>query len=152
MTTMRQKAIDFVNNMSDEELESLLVCSHDTNSHKWMEVYPDGTVHEAEEADNNTRHYIRYPKPVASIYDINQATGGSCNCDDCTMYRHFAEMSKEEFVERYDENVWDYCSSTTLEECILETAHDNGIYGEDIRTQMLDAINEIEYGYFNGEI
>lgn len=151
MTTMRQKAIDYVNSLTDDELDRLLICGHDTNSHKWMEVYPDGTVHEAEEADNNTTHWIYPKKLVATIYNINNQCAGACNCDDCTMYRRFHDCDKEEFIEDYDGDVWDYCNTTSLEKCILETAHDNGIYGEDIRTQMLDAINEIEHGYFDDE-
>lgn len=152
MKTMRQKAIDYVKSMSDSELDRLLVCGHDTNSHKWMEVYPDGTVNEAEEADNRTDHYISYPdKPVATIYNINDQCAEACNCDICTMYRRFRDCDKEEFIEDFGQDDWDYCNEHTQEEAILDFEHDSGNYGEDIRTQMLDAINEIELGYFNDE-
>ena len=152
MTTMRQKAIDYVNGLTDEQLDRLLICGHDTNSHKWIEVYPDGTVNEAEEADNRTSHYINYPdKPVATIYNINDECAEACNCDVCTMYRRFLDCDKEEFIEDYGQDDYDYCNENTQDEAILDHEHENGNYGEDIRTQMLDAINEIEHGYFDDE-
>lgn len=152
-TTIRQKAIDYINNMSDDELDRMVVCTHDTNSHKWMEVYPNGNVHETEEADNNTTHWIKYPtKKVACIWDIHQERAEACPCDICTMYRHFKDMDKEEFVGRYSEEDWDYCNETNLDDAILEFERDNdGLYGEDIREQMIYAIEEIEYGYFDDE-
>lgn len=152
-TTMRQKAIDYVNDMSGEQLDHLLVCGHETNSHKWMEVEPDGTVHETEEADNNTTHWIKYTtKKVASIYNICDESAEACPCDICTMYRHFKDMDKEEFIECYSEEDWDYCNETSLDDAILVFERDNGgLTGEDIREQMITAIEELEYGYFDDE-
>ena len=151
-TTLRQKAIDFVNNMTDDEFDRLVVLGHDTHSHNWMEVYPNGNVHEAEEADNNTTHWIEYPKKsVASIYNIHNECAEACNCDICTMYRRFNDDEKESFIEDYGQEEWDYCNQNNQMEAILDHEHDNGFYGDDIREQMVSAIKDIEYGYFDDE-
>ncbi len=151
-TTMRQKAIDYVNNMSDEELDRLLVEEHEYRTHKWMEVYPNGNVHETEEPDNRTSHYINYPDmEVANIYDIHPECAESCGCDICSMYRDFKDMDKEEFVDSYSEEDWNYCNEHEREDAILDYEHDNGSYGEDIREHMLSVINQIDYGYFDDE-
>lgn len=153
MDTLREQAKGYVNAMSDDELEGMIVRAHKTNSHKWVECMPDGTVHKTEAADNNTTHWIKYPtKEVASIYNICDESAETCNCDICTMYRHFEDMDKEEFIERYSEEDWDYCNETSLNDAILEFERDNGgLTGEDIREQMITAIEELEYGYFDDE-
>lgn len=151
--SLRRKAIEYVEEMSDEELDDMVVRSHDMSTHQWVECEPDGTVHETEEADNNTSHWIDYPnEEVATIYEICRESAGRCNCDTCTMYRHFADYDKDEFVDRYSEDDWDYCNNTKLEEAILDYERENdGLTGEGIREQMMDAIEEIEYGYFDDE-
>ena len=150
--TMRQKAIDYVNNMSAEELDGLLVEAHEYRTHKWMEVYPNGNVYETEEPDNLTRHYIKYPtKEVANIYDIRQERGESCGCEICSMYRDFKDMDKEEFVDSYSEEDWNYCNKYEREDAIIYYEHDNDSCGEDIRKHMLSAIDQIYYGYFDDE-
>lgn len=154
MATLRENAIQQVKDMEYDYLRSLVIKSHDTNSHKWMEVTPDGNVHETEEADNNTTHWIDYPnKEVATIFNINNESCEACNCDICVMYRH-AEDGKEAFIEDYGhtEEEWDYCNETSLDDAILEFERDNdGLDGESIREQMIDAIEEIDYGYFDDE-
>lgn len=154
MATLRENAIQQVKDMEYDYLRSLVTKSHDTNSHKWMEVTPDGNVHETEEADNNTTHWIDYPnKEVATIFNINNESCEACNCDICVMYRH-AEDGKEAFIEDYGhtEEEWDYCNETSLDDAILEFERDNdGLDGESIREQMIDAIEEIDYGYFDDE-
>lgn len=152
MSTLREQAKAYVNAMSDDEIDSMIVRGHDTNSHKWVECMPDGTVHETEEADNNTTHWIDYPrKAVATICNIADECAEACNCDICCMYRRFRDGDKEDFIADYSEEDWNYCNEHTQEQAILEYEHDNGNYGEDIREQMLAAIDEIEYGYFNDE-
>lgn len=151
--TMRQKAIDYVNDMTANELDRLIICGHDTNSHKWIEVETDGEVHETEEANNNTRHYVSYPdKEVKNIYNINDQSAGACCCDICAMYSHFEDWDKEEFIERYSEDDWNYCNKTDKDDAILQYHRDNDCpTREDIRKQMIDAIEDIEYGYFDDE-
>ena len=152
MSTLKEQAKAYVNAMSDDELESMIVRAHETNSHKWVECMPDGTVHETEEATNNTTHWIDYPrKAVAAIYNIANECAEACNCDICCMYRRFRDDDKEDFIERYSEGEWDYCNEHTLEQAILDDAHEAGISSETVREQMLDAIDEIEHGYFNDE-
>ncbi len=154
MKTMRQKAIQQVKDMEYSYLKKLVVESHDTNSHKWMEVTPDGNVHETEEADNNTGHYISYPdKPVVSVFNINDESCEACNCDICVMYRH-AEDGKEVFIEDYGhtEEEWDYCNKTSQDDAIVEYESGNGgLNAESIREQMIEAIEGIERGYFEDE-
>lgn len=151
--SLRHKAIAFVEEMTDDELDDMVVRSHDGTTHQWMEVEPDGTVHETEEIDNNTTHWIDYPtNEVPSIYNICSESAEACSCDICTMYRHFEDMDKEEFIESYSEEDWDYCNETSLDDAILEFERDNGgLTGEDIREQMITAIEELEYGYFDDE-
>lgn len=139
--------------MDIDELNDMVVRSHDMSTHQWVECMPNGTVHETEEADNNTSHWIDYPnKEVAAIYNICSASGEACNCDICTMYRHFEDMDKEEFIERYSEDDWNYCNETSLDDAILDFERNNGgLTGEDIREQMIAAIEKIEHGYFDDE-
>ena len=152
MKTLRSAAITAIKNMEYDYIRNLIVRGHKTNSHEWIEVLPNGTIKEAEEADNNSCHYISYPdKEVANIYDIHQQSAEQCGCDVCRMYRDFTELSKDEFVEQWDEDIYDYVSSTDYEDAIVEDAHDNGIYEYDIRQQIIDAINDIEFGYFDDE-
>lgn len=153
-TTLRQSAIHQVKNLEYSYLRRLVVMSHDTNSHKWIEVRPDGMVYQTEETDNNTTHWINYPnKEVASIFNINDESCEACNCDICRMYRH-AEDGKEAFIDDYGhtEDEWNYCIVTNKDDAIVEYEIENGgLEGEGIREQMIDAIEEIEYGYFNDE-
>lgn len=152
METLRNKAIEAIKNMEYDYIRDLIVKSHKNNSHEWVECLPDGTIKESEEADNQSCHYISYPdKEVANIYDIHQQSAEKCGCDVCRMYRDFSELSKDEFVEQWNEDIYDYVSSTDYEDAIIEDAHDNGIYEDDIRQQMIDAIEEIEFGYFADE-
>lgn len=154
MKTIRQQAIQTIKDMDYSDLEALVVKSHDTNSHKWMEVTPGGKVRQAEEADNNSAHYINYPdKEVASIFNINDESCEACGCDICTMYRH-AEDGKEAFIEDYGytEDEWDYCNETSHDDAIVEYELINGgLDGESIREQMIEAIENIEHGYFDDE-
>ena len=152
-SSARQRALDAVHDWDDDELDDMIVRFHTNYTHQWVECYPDGTVSETEEADNNTTHWVKYPKKaVASIYNICDAGGSCCDCDICTMYRHFEDMDKEEFIESYSEEDWDYCNENSREEAILVFERDNdGLSSEGIREQMIDAIKEIEYGYFDDE-
>lgn len=151
--SLRRKAIEYVEEMADEDLNDMVVRAHDMSTHQWVECEPDGTVHGTEEVDNNTTHWIDYPNEiVACIYEICSASGGACNCDTCTMYKHFNDMDKDEFVERYSEEDWNYCNEHSLDDAILDFERENdGLTGEDIRKQMIDAIEDIEHGYFEDE-
>lgn len=153
MKTNREKAIEYINVMDVYDLNFLVVRAHDMRTHQWVECEPDGDIHEAEEVDNNTLHWIDYPnKEVAKIYDICQESAEPCNCDICTMYRDSEDMGKEEFVEHYSEDDWNYCNETSLNDAILDFERENdGRTAEGIREQMIDAIKEIEYGYFDDE-
>lgn len=150
--TNREKAKAQIQNFSEEYLTEIITAPHTSLTHRWIEVGADGIVHEAEAADNNTEHYISYPDlPVAIVYNICDAAGELCGCDDCVMYRRYEDFSEEEFVERYDEDTLEYCKSHTHQESLLETANDNGISGEVIQREMLAHLEEIPYGYFSDE-
>lgn len=150
-TTLREQAIQAVKDIDYEALKDMLVRSHTCTTHQWMEVHPDGTISETEEADNNTRHYISYPdKEVANIYNISDANCG-CNCDICTLYNHFESLTKEEFLDIHNEDDLEYCKDYTREQAIYDVCTDNGACPEDIREWMLYVIEEIEYGYFDDE-
>lgn len=150
--TLREKAKAWVSAMSDEVLDSMLVRGHLTNSHKWVECYPDGSIHEAEDADNNTTHWIDYPhKAVASIYNIAYQCAEACNCDICNMYGHFRYYDKKNFITYYSKEDWDYCNEHNQIDAILAFERDNGSDSETIRQKMLDAIDNIDFGYFLDE-
>ena len=153
MKTNREKAIEHVNAMDIDELNDMVVRTHGALTHQWVEVYPNGTVHETEEPDNNTSHWIDYPnKAVCNIYDIRRESAQSCNCDICTMYDDFDNMDKDEFIERYSKEEWEYCNVVSFDDAILEAERDNdGLTAEDIREQMISAIEKIEHGYFDDE-
>lgn len=152
-SSARQRALDTVYEWDVDDLNGMVVRAHSANSHEWVECMPDGTVHDTEEADNNSSHWIDYPnKAVASIYEICAASGAACDCDICTMYRHFEDMDKDEFIVFYSEEDWNYCNENSLDDAILDFERENdGLTGEAIREQMIDAIKEIEYGYFEDE-
>lgn len=152
-SSARQRALDAVYEWDVDDLDDMVVRAHDMSTHQWVECEPDGDVHETEEADNNTSHWIDYPhKQVATIYEICEESAGGCNCDICTMYEHFADMDKDEFIEKYSKEEWEYCNVVSFDDAILEAERDNGgRTAEGIREQMIDAIKEIEYGYFDDE-
>ena len=146
--TNREKAKEFVNKMTTEDLEDFIVRGHTSQTHEWVECLPDGSIHETEEADNNTRHYISYPDTeVENIYDISRANCG-CNCDICTMYKHFEGLDEDEFEDAYGRDMLDYCKTYTIEQAILDEC---GEFTKDVMYEMLDAIDEIPYGYFDDE-
>ena len=150
---LREKAIESVRQISDNQLKQVLIDSHLCMNHKWVCVYPDGSISETEEADNNTTHWVSYPeKEVVNIYTISTATCEPCNCDICVEFRHFERLDKQEFIEAYGEDEWNYCNETELENAILEYCRDNGISQYDIVDEMIDNIEGIEYGYFDDEI
>lgn len=150
--TNREKAIQYVKELDDDFFSDLIVRSHNNQTHKWIEVYPNGNVHETEEADNNTSHWVEYPKKeVECIYDIHQESCEACSCDTCYEYRNFEELSKEEFIEEYSEEAWNYWQKYGLESALLDVAHDNGVYEEDIRDEIIRNIENIYHGYFDDE-
>ena len=153
MRTNRAIAKDNINSFTGKELTEMMIENHlNSRTHKGVEVYPDGEVHVAEEADNNTMHYIDYPnKPVESIYEITSSTGSVCDCDVCAEHGQFLEMDKDEFIREYGEDSYEFWQTTSLEDALADYTHDAGVYEDDIRQDMLNAIDEIEYGYFEDE-
>ena len=150
MKTIREQAKDFVNGLDYDTVNEWTIAQHSSMTHMWVQVYPDGQVSETEEADNNTTHWIDYPdKQVASIYEISRATAEPCGCDICTMYRHFEEEDKEDFIAMYGEEDWEYCNETPYEEALRDC--DMLKRNSDILHEMLDAIDNIDYGYFDDE-
>lgn len=144
----RELAKEQVRNYSTDYLNDIIVRGHTSETHEWVECLPNGSIHETEEADNNSRHYVSYPdKEVENIYNISDANCG-CNCDVCTMYKHFEGLDEDEFIDAYGKDMLDYCKTYTLEQAILDEC---GEFTEDVRYEMLDAIDNIPYGYFNNE-
>lgn len=154
MKTIRQQVIEAIENFDRETLRNMAIREHTAQTHQWVEVHPAGDVTEAEEADNNTTHWVTYPdKAVASIYEISKATGEKCNCDACTMYNDYLLAvkydDKESFIETYSEEDWEYCKSHTIEDVLDDYEVLKGI--EDIRDEMLEAVEAIQFGYFDDE-
>lgn len=152
MKTIREQAKENVHKLSNDTLNDWAVSEHTSNTHRWVEVHPDGQVSETEEADNNSSHWIDYPnKEVASIYEISTASCEPCNCDICCMYRHYEDCDgdKEEFLYSHSEEDLEYCQENTLEQALRD--NDSLKSASDIRDEMLDAIDEIYYGYFDDE-
>lgn len=152
MKTIREKAKAYVESLDYKTLNDWAIKDHTSQTHMWVQVYPDGQVSETEEADNNTTHWIDYPdKEVLSVYEISTASCEPCNCDICCMYRHYEDCDgdKEEFLYSHSEDDWDYCQENTLEQALRDCDYLKST--SDIREEMLDAIDEIYYGYFDDE-
>lgn len=130
------------------------VQSHRSHTHQWVEVYPDGTVCETEEADDNTGHYLEYPnRPVATLLEIASSSSGYCDCDVCCAIKRYEEylrneMDAEEFnqLTGYDAAEFDEYSLHDLYE-----DHELATSEWDYVEEMLDALESIEYGYFDDE-
>lgn len=150
--SLREQAIESIENEDDDFFRDIVLKGHETNSHKWLQCYPDGSISETEEADNNTRHYINYPDTeVANIYDIARESCESCGCDTCIAYRDFNEIEKDEFVEKWDEDTWDYCHDTRYEDALVDDFYNAGGSFGDIKADIIDAIKAIKNGYFDDE-
>lgn len=155
--TAREKALAYVHSYDQEYLSDLIVRGHSTHSHEWLAVEPDGVVHEIEDSDNSTRHYVNYPdKPVKNIYDIHSQSAESCNCDVCSMYRRYEDvvdgaMDEEDFIKTYGAGAYERCENNSLESAILDKSHDEGVYESDVHDKIIEAINNIPYGYFEDE-
>ncbi len=146
----RQLAIKQVNEMDDDYFWELIVRGHETESCEWIEVNPSGHVHETSESDNYTRHFIEYPdKEVADIFTIHiDCAEAYCRCDLCMMYQNFRNMPKEEFIDSYSEDEYEYVSITSLEEAILDMSE---ISCDNVRSEIIENIEKIAYGYFDDE-
>ncbi len=148
----REKAINAINNLDADVLKEYLIGSHSTRSHRWVEVEPDGEVHQTEECDNYSTHWIDYPhKEVAEIYEISRNSAEPCSCAMCREYRDFKSMDKEDFVESYSQDSYEYWRDTDIDTALYDFETDNGRFPEDIREEMIDAVDGIEYGYFDDE-
>lgn len=141
----RDKAKLSVETMTKGRLQEIIIAQHAMDGHRWMEVYPDGEICEAHEAGGTTTHWIDYPeKAVEKILEICNGNA-PCNCDVCTAHRDRDEMGEDEFREIYGD-AWD--GDSTLSEDILDK---EGWYAEELRDEMIIAIGQIPYGYFDDE-
>ena len=149
---IRDRAIKEVKNWEDDYLTELLIRSYLNHSHEWIEIETDGTIHEAEEADNNTTHWIDYPnKEVANIYNIHMESAEACNTEVCILYRDFEKMDKESFIDRHSLEEWEYVNDTDFKEAVIDELHCNSVFEDDVREEIVENIRNIEIGYFDDE-
>lgn len=136
---MRQKALLEIKGKPDSWFENLLVLNHQHNIFR-VEVSHDGEVY-FEEYINRTD----YTADVAEVYEVG---GGYCNCDTCVQYQDFEELTKEEFIEKWDEDIYDYVSAYSFEYAIIDDCRNADVYADDIREEIMQAINEINSDFF----
>ena len=149
--TIREQAKQAIENYDYNEINRLIAYTHTSHNSHWIEVHTNGVVSEAEEADNNTRHYIEYPnKPVERLYTFH-TFASVCDCDICTMFRVYDRYSTEEFIEKWGEDNYRWLQDTSLEDAIVEFESNNGYHASDVIEAMLEALDAIPYGYFNDE-
>lgn len=149
---IRDRAIKEVKNWEDDYLTELIFRSYLNHSHEWIEIETNGTIHEAEEADNNTTHWIDYPnKEVANIYNIHMESAEACNTEVCILYRDFEKMDKESFIDRHSLEEWEYVNDTDFKEAVIEELHCNSVFEDDVREEIVENIRNIKIGYFDDE-
>lgn len=153
MRTIRELLKQSISNIEYSTIQDWWVENHTSCSEQWVEVYPDGSWHVAEEASSNTSHYIEYPnKPVASIYEIANSSSQYCDCWVCKCWDDYNndEITDEEFEEEYEFTRGDM-ENDTFESLVVEYNHNNDVYESEVIDEMLEAIDNIEYGYFDDE-
>ena len=92
MKTIREQLKDTIREIEHSKIQDWWVESHISCTCQWVEVYPDGSWHVAEEASSNTKHYLDYPNhPVASIYEIATNSSQYCECWVCTLVRDYED-------------------------------------------------------------
>ena len=146
MKTLREIAKENAAKIIDENLDRYNELSHLSHNHIWLEAMPDGTVHETEEASMQTYHYVKYSEqPVADILTI--ASCQYCDCDACASYKQAFDddVSSEDFSEK-----WGY-DRTDVDPDFATHLRDYEMYNYDFEQDALDAIDDIDYGYFDDE-
>ena len=153
--TMRENAINSAKNITDETIQNWWERSH-TPYYEWVECYPNGKIHETAEPDGNTYHTVNGGKVVAGIYEI--ACGQYCDCDICTQYSRFKDIESDEDIARFDEDfgpgsyyTWTNDWEGDFQTAITDYNHETGLYEEDVREEMVKAIQSLPYGYFDDE-
>lgn len=154
----KAKARQQIQALSDKKINNWVVAQHHSSTHRWVEVYPNGDIVITEEADDNTSHYIDYPDTeVACLYEIASSNSWNCGCDTCAMYEQYWELDndeysadakeelREEFIEKWGEEMLEYCEHNEWGDVILEEADINA---DDIRELMYQALNDIDDDYW----
>lgn len=156
-TMIRKEAIEKVKSMIEVEKDLLnrwLEASHTSNTHQWVEVYPDGDICEAEEFDMNTRHYIDYPdQEVPIIYEIANTSSGYCDCDACICYEHIQDVKRGNITEEQFEHWHGFKFSECRNDSLVQLLHNYAfnLSWQDVEDDMVSAIEDIPYGYFDDE-
>lgn len=153
--TMREKAIAMAKNISDEIIQSWWERSH-TPYYEWVECDTDGYLHETAEPDGNTNHTDYKGDMIAHVYEI--ACGQYCDCDICTQYSRFKDIESDEDIARFDEDfgqgsyyTWTNDWEGDFQTAVTDYNHETGLYEEDVREEMVKAIQSLPYGYFDDE-
>lgn len=146
MKTMRELAKDNAIALIEENLDVYNEWAHRSHNHIWIEALPDGSVHQTEEADMNTTHWIIYPnKAIANILTI--ACCEYCDCDACASYdqAHDDYIDDDEFKSR-----WRY-RKCDVDDDFSKHLKDCEMYDYDMADNAVAAIDKIDYGYFDDE-
>lgn len=106
-----------------------------TGSTEILLVYPDGDLIKGW-LDQNS--WIVYEGKYVEHLTRVRLNNVSCNCDCCHEYHLRSEDPEERWtVEDYEEHLSDYVDETNE--------------ADELRNRMLDALDEIDYGYFEDE-
>ena len=140
----REKAKEQTIKLIEQNIDRYNELNHTSHNKIWIEVYPDGNVYETEEASNNTYHMIN-DKKVANVLDIAKCE--YCDCDACVSWRdaHDTEVTEEEFKTR-----WHY-EKSDVGENFANHLKNYEYYDYEMADRAAEAIDGIEYGYFDDE-
>lgn len=152
--TIREKVKAEIEKLAEQKHEVWCVQRHRSHIHQWVEVYPDGTVCEAEEADDRTKHYLKYPnRPVATLLEIASSISGYCDCDVCCAIKWYGEYLRNEMDAEEFSQLTGYDAAEFDEHSFYELYEDHELATSELDyvEEMIDALESIEYGYFHDE-
>lgn len=152
-STLRENLKNSLTSISDSIIQDWWVDKHTACSCKWVEVYPNGTWAVTEEVSANTTHWLDYPnKQIESIYHICDSSSQYCDCWVCTLNRDYdnEEMTDEEFEQEY-EFTRESIKDDSFKQLVADYYHNKDVYECQVRDELINAVDNIEYGYFDDE-
>lgn len=144
--TLRETAKANAITLIEANLDTYNEWAHNHHTHIWLEAWPDGEVHQTEEASMQTTHWLDYPNhPVATILEIARCE--YCDCGACASFDDASNpnITNEEFEEK-----WGY-SREDVSGSFAQHLKDYEVYDFDMVDRALAAIDDIEFGYFDDE-
>lgn len=142
----REIAKKNVKSCIEQDLNKLNEVAHTSHNHVWLEVYPDGNVSLAEEADMQTSHWVKYgEKAVATVLEV--ATCQYCDCDACASFAqaHDEDVDEDEFLTR-----WGF-EKKDVGDDFAQHLKEFEFFNYDLAADAVAAVDNIDFGYFDDE-